>query len=239
MPLGRRPHPAPDRDRSWIRDEKTFQKVFAALPEPVNYVFWLGNRSGLRPSETRALRMQDFAIVDEGLIVVRGSAADDGIGPLKEDWRGHGKAKMVPAHADTEKVIGPWLKRRRAEGAGPEDLVFVPAKPGDRPRACGWQGIRKEFVQSCWEAARIVCGLQDMTFYEATRHSFISRNLEAGVPLDEVSAAVNHSSPLVTKETHYPRFVRRFFSDLIRGVRRLGRTERVRRRGRGAGGRRG
>jgi integrase len=155
VPRGPRPHPAPDRDRPWIRDERTFQKLFAALPEPVNYVLWLGNRSGLRPSETRALRMHDFAFLVEGLIVVRGSAAHDGIGPLKEDWRGHGKAKMVPAHADTKKVIGPWLQRRTAEGAGPEDLVFLPTKPGDRPRASGWQGIRKEFVQSCWEAARI------------------------------------------------------------------------------------
>jgi integrase len=55
-----------------------------------------------------------------------------------------------------------------------------------------------------------------MTFYEATRHSFISRNLEAGVPLDEVSAAVGHSSPVVTKR-HYDRFVRRSFSSAIRG----------------------
>ena len=80
-----------------------------------------------------------------------------------------------------------------------------------------WRGIRKEFVQSCWEQARIACGV-GMTFYEATRHSFISRNLEAGVSLDEVSAAVGHSSPVVTKR-HYDRFVRRTFGAVIRGVR--------------------
>jgi hypothetical protein len=28
-------------------------------------------------------------------------------------------------HADTKKVVGPWLQPRRAEGAGPEDLVFT------------------------------------------------------------------------------------------------------------------
>jgi hypothetical protein len=114
-------------------------------------------------------------------------------------------------------VIGPWLERRRREGAGPEDLVFAPTTPGDRPRTSGWPGIRREFVQSCWEAARIAREVPDMTFYEATRHSFISRNLEAGVSLDEVCAAVNHSSPVVTK-MHYPRFIRRSFSDAIRGV---------------------
>ena len=40
-----------------------------------------------------------------------------------------------------------------------------------------------------------------------------------GVPLDEVSAAVGHSSPIVTKK-HYDRFIRRSFSDAIRGASR-------------------
>jgi hypothetical protein len=33
---GRRPQGAPKTDGPWIRDEKTFQALFAALPEPVN-----------------------------------------------------------------------------------------------------------------------------------------------------------------------------------------------------------
>lgn len=56
-----------------------------------------------------------------------------------------------------------------------------------------------------------------MTFYEATRHSFTSRNLAAGVPLDEVSAALGHSSPVVTRR-FYDRYVRKTYSDAIRGI---------------------
>ena len=59
-----------------------------------------------------------FAFVDEGLIVVRGSAAVDGIGPLKEDWRGHGNAKMVPAHADTKKGSARGFSAGRRKGQG-------------------------------------------------------------------------------------------------------------------------
>jgi len=33
-----------------------------------------------------------------------------------------------------------------------------------------------------------------MTFYQATRHSMVSRNLARGASLDELSAAVGHSS---------------------------------------------
>ena len=214
IPFGRRPLGAPKKDGPWIQDEETFWRLYEALPVPVRYVFWIGNRSGLRPDEVRGLRMADLAWLDQGAIRVRYS----GDGPLKEDRRGQGKVKWAPANAEAGRILGPWLERRRAEGATDEDVVFVPVKAGDRPRRLAWCGLRKEFVQSCWEQARTACGLS-MTFYEATRHSFISRNLAAGVPLDEVSAAVGHSSPVVTKK-HYDRFIRRSFSDSIRGVTR-------------------
>lgn len=54
-----------------------------------------------------------------------------------------------------------------------------------------------------------------MTFYHATRHSFVSRSLSRGASLDEVSAAVGHSSPIVTRR-YYDHFVRRDFSATLR-----------------------
>ena len=54
-----------------------------------------------------------------------------------------------------------------------------------------------------------------MTWYEATRHSFVSRHLANGASLDEVSAAVGHSSPVVTKRL-YDHFIRRSFSPRLR-----------------------
>jgi len=43
----------------------------------------------------------------------------------------------------------------------------------------------------------------------------VSRNLEAGVPLDEVSAAIGHSSPVVTRR-YYDHFVRKTYSAGLR-----------------------
>jgi integrase len=54
-----------------------------------------------------------------------------------------------------------------------------------------------------------------MTFYESGRHSFVSRTLSRGASLDEVSAAVGHSSPMVTKR-YYDHFVRKTFSPVMR-----------------------
>lgn len=56
-----------------------------------------------------------------------------------------------------------------------------------------------------------------LTWYQATRHAFVSRNLKNGVPLDEVSAAVGYSSPMVTKR-HYYHYVRRSYSNALRAL---------------------
>ena len=49
----------------------------------------------------------------------------------------------------------------------------------------------------------------DLRCHQATRHSFVSPSL------DQVSAAVGHSSPLVTRR-YYDHFVRRSFSGTLR-----------------------
>lgn len=74
-------------------------------------------------------------------------------------------------------------------------------------------------MEQCWEEAtrgkdRPVKGV-DLTWYEATRHSFVSRNLKAGVQLDEVSAAVGHATPATTKR-HYGHFIRKIFNPALR-----------------------
>ena len=101
---------------------------------------------------------------------------------------------------------------------------------------------RKEYIEACWEAAApkhvgaktvkvktkggtfVEVQHPTMTWYEATRHSFVSRHLAAGASLDEVSAAVGHSSPVVTKR-FYDHFVRRSFSPKLRAGLGLGKTK--------------
>ncbi|MCC6750687.1 MAG: site-specific integrase [Deltaproteobacteria bacterium] len=203
IPQGRRPQQAQKRDVPWLDDDSLVRKLMNALPEPVDLMFYLGNRSGLRTGETVALRMSDLGYLADGVIRVRFSYD----GPLKEDKRNTGKMKWVPAADDAEAVLGSWLAMRKAAGAGPEDLVF----PCDK-RDGSW--YRKEFVEHCWEKVAPGLGVT-LTWYEATRHTFTSRALSGGASLDEVSAALGHSSPVVTKR-YYDHFVRRSFSPLVR-----------------------
>lgn len=132
----------------------------------------------------------------------------------------------MPAPEDCAEFLGPWLEQRKAQGAGPEDRVFPCAR---RKGLC----YRKEYIEACWEdAAPKHVGAREvllkkkgdkianekkpkMTWYQATRHSFVSRHLSGGASLDEVSAAVGHSSPVVTKR-FYDHYVRRSFSPKLR-----------------------
>ena len=198
IPPGRRPQQPGKRDVPWLEDDAMVNRLMDTLPDPFRLMFYVGNRSGLRLGEICGLRLSDVAYLAKGAIRVRYSYT----GPLKEDRRGVGKTKWTPAPSDAAAVLGPWIARRRAEGAADEAFVFAPGKGGH---------FQKEAVEAVWERARTALGLGSLTFYQATRHSFASRNLARGVPLDEVAAALGHSTPAVTAK-HYAHFIRKTFS---------------------------
>lgn len=203
IPTGKRPQQPQKRDTPWLDDDAVVRQIIHALPEPVGMMFYLGNRSGLRLGEIAGLRIADLDGLTEGAIRVRFSYD----GPLKEDKAGTGKVKWVPAAEDAAALLGPWLAQRRAEGAGPESFLFSCAKRGG-------SYYRKEYVEGCWERVAKKLTLS-MTWYQATRHSFVTRALVAGASLDEVSSAVGHSSPVVTRR-YYDHHIRRSFSPTLR-----------------------
>jgi integrase len=224
IPSTSRPQETPKKDAPWIDSDAVVRKIFNKLTNPVHLMFYLANRSGLRTGEVCGLRLSDLGFLAEGVIRARYSYNN----PLKEDRTGTGKVKWVPAADDASAVLGPWVTRREAEGAGPEDLLFVAPKGGCFGRV---------YVRRAWREAAIAAKLTApemkdakgqplplepaMTWYEATRHSFVSRNLANGASLDEVSAAVGHSSPVVTRR-FYDHFIRKNFSQGLRAGLALG-----------------
>jgi len=210
VPPSKRPALAIDRDQPWLEDESKVPELVEALGAEIGLMFYLANRSGLRLGEACGLRLGDLDFLGDGVIRVAHSYG----GPLKEDKRSEGKVKWVPAPVDAEEVLKLHVKRRKLNGATADDLVFVPPKLPRRPRKSSWAGFRKEHIHAVWDSARKALGVS-MTWYQATRHTAVSRALKAGVPLDEVSAAVGHSSPDVTGR-HYAHFVRKAFAAGLR-----------------------
>lgn len=193
VPQGKRPVGAKT-ESPWLEDDSKVPELVKELGPVVGTMFYLANGSGMRLGEVCGLRLSDLDFLHEGVIRVAHSYG----GPLKEDKRNEGKVKFVPAPHDAEAKLKAPLARRKLQGAVGDDLLFpfTAAKPQNRRRTSPWTGYRKEFVEACWETAAQKVGV-DLTWYQATRHTFVSRNLKAGVPLDEVSAAVGHSSPMV------------------------------------------
>jgi len=223
IPRARRPKVSPKAaDRAWIRDDAVVVAFMKALEPPLDLMFYLGNRSGMRPGEVAGLRMGDLAFISDGTIRVAHSYG----GPLKEDKgsEGTGKVKWVPAPDDFKDHLGAWLNRRKIAGAKEDDLVFpyVPPHRPTRKRSTSWTGYTRAFLRDAWQQARtkVLAENSDIDipesigWYEATRHSFVSRNLESGASLDEVSNALGHSSPKVTQD-NYNHFVRKKFSDKL------------------------
>jgi len=117
IPIGKRPQQAQKRGLPWLKHDQTVVELMAALPEPVNLMFYLGNRSGLRTGELAGLRMSDLGYLKDGLIRIRYSYD----GPLKEDKGEVGKMKWGPAPADAGEFLTVWLKRRKPQGAAAGD----------------------------------------------------------------------------------------------------------------------
>ncbi len=210
VPRKRRPKVQTSRVQEWIESDEVVSSLIAKLGTPVGLMFWIGNRAGLRPGEILGLRMSDLGFLDSGAIRVRYSLNKT----LKEDKDKQGIVKWAPMPTDALEVLGPYLAARKAEGAGPEDLVFVPPRKGKwRPAAeyQNWLGYHPKFLRRRWREV----APPGMSWYKASRHSFASRNLSEGASLDEVSAALGHSNINVTRK-HYDHFIRKEFSEGLR-----------------------
>jgi integrase len=204
VPPSKRPVLKIDRDQPWLENESKVPELVEALGPDIGLMFYLANRSGLRLGEVCGLRMGDLEFLREGVIRVAHSYG----GPLKEDKRGEGKVKWVPAPIDAEDILKLHLKRRKVQGAKSDDLVFMPTKAPRRRRTLGWRGYRKEHVHTVWEEAKgkvwKAAKEKDkvlLTWYQATRHTAVSRALKAS---NSARVAGRASDPRTTTGRPWP-----------------------------------
>jgi integrase len=167
------------------------------LPEPHRWVFLLAFGTGARLGEVLGLRLEDLDGLAEGCVRIAGQY--DGR-PLKEDKKGIGRVKFVPAPLDAAEVLAPWLARRRAEGARPGDLVF----PGPGGRA-----LARHQVAHQWKKVARALGIS-VSWHKATRTSAASRWASRGLTAEEIGTALGHHGSEVAQR-HYMLYQRRVF----------------------------
>ncbi|MDB4955377.1 MAG: phage integrase family protein [Myxococcales bacterium] len=213
IPMGSRPTQTVKSDTRWIDDDAIVRKLIADIEEPIHFMFYLGNRSGLRTGEAAGLRMSDFAFLEEGVIRVRFSYD----GPLKEDKKGSGKVKWVPAPEDCAEFLGPWLAQRKAQCRSGGSRVPVRAAQ----RALLPQGIHRSVLGGGGaEARRCARGLaqeeegQDRERSEATpaaRRGYRSRPIRRLRPRIGAQVATPGATDLTARNACRCRFVRASF----------------------------
>lgn len=191
--------------KPWVQTDNELAKLMASLPEGLRLPLLLGNRSGLRLGETFGLRLSDLEDVDKGYVRVAKSFG----GPLKESKPGLPKVKHPPIQPDVAAKLMELAVARRLAGAGPEDLLFVPSAPGARQRP--WRGYLPHTVNAAWRQVRKATGFTG-TWKDATRHSFSTRNIIAGVSVHAVSHALGHAS-VITTERNYAHVIRVVYPD--------------------------
>jgi len=189
----------------------------AELPTDLGLMFYLARFAGMRVGEAAGLRMSDLDWLDEGTIRVRHSF----FGELKESKNGSKPVKWVPAPIDATDVLGLHIKRRKVQGAGPEDLVFPYSKPGilGKARSTDWKdwgGWHPKEMRKKWRAACDALKLsKDLTFYGSSRHTYVTKALVANNPLDQVSTAIGHADPSTTRK-YYSHYIRKDFAPGLR-----------------------
>jgi integrase len=182
----------------WLKAEQV-RAVYLALPEmdrnaPWRAMFAVGTFAGLRTGEVIALEWADLDF-DARTIHVRRSVE----GPLKDD-----ESRIAPLPDALATVLTEWRKVAPVGAA----QVFEPSGHGGKLRKDGKAYVKPHTLGKAFRTAlakvsadRVdahVEPLPAMRWYEATRHSFASRYVQAGGSLMKVAAILGHSATEVT-----------------------------------------
>jgi len=189
--------------KPWVEDDATLARLMGALPYPLDLALWLGNRTGLRLGETFGLRLSDLTGLHDKQPTIR--VARSFAGPMKESKHGEWRVKYVPAPSDTAKVLGKLIAARKAVG-GPDSLLFVPETTAGRSTNDDWAGFLPHTINALWRQVQATTGFKG-TWKDATRHSFATRNIMAGVSVSAVSHALGHAS-VTTTERNYAHVIK-------------------------------
>jgi integrase len=159
--------------------------VYLAMPEldrdaPWRAMFAVGTFAGLRTGEVIALEWADLDF-DARTIHVRRSVE----GPLKDD-----DSRIAPLPDTLAAVLTDW---RKLAPVGRAQMFEPTGHGGKHPRYVKAHTIGRVIRAALGEAKAPA-----MRWYEATRHSFASRYVQAGGSLMKLASILGHSATEVT-----------------------------------------
>lgn len=163
-------------DRRYLGPEDQ-QKILEVVPEPDKPIITFSMFHGLRPGETRALKVRDIDLNNRS-INVHATFSNEVYRPRR---KGRGaKAVTIPIHPASWEYI-----QQRVRSSTPDAWLFPNPRTGDRYNVQRWD--------KTWNLIRDKLGLWNMIPYQMTRHSFASQLGAAGVPVQTIQGLLGHS----------------------------------------------
>jgi integrase len=175
--------PRTRRKRPSLPTDETIDTLLQAIEgHPYELAFALAIGTGMRPGESLALRWRDIDFASRRIDIVLSRIYGTDI------------IKVTKTEAGDRSVVMPvWLATLLAEHRGEPDAWIVSTRTR---RSTDARNILRVMHRLCDEL-----GLP-RTNFRMIRHYAITRMLEAGVPMPEVSRAVGHSSISMTVDTY-------------------------------------
>ena len=159
--------------------------VLEAIPPEHKPIFAFLFATGCRVGEARAL-MWDCVYLSEDFLIIRRAFSGDYLRDIPKE----GKQKAIPLVGVIKEIIEHQARNKKAM------WVF----PYKHPRRKDyWTAYpHKRLLQLFREACQKV-GIEGVSLYQASRHSFALQRLQQGFSYEEVGAALGHSSPQTTR----------------------------------------
>jgi len=168
-------------DTPFLESKATIRAVYLALPEHIRPMFAVGVFGGLRTSEVLALQWGDVDLHHRRITVRRQKTTGKKTGPLKNS-----RTRVVPINDSLLEVLTAWKVRCK-----PGLWCFPSTKTGSM-----WgDHIMGEELR----AALTALGLDRITWYQATRHSFASHWVRDGGSFEKLCKVLGHCSVIVTE----------------------------------------
>jgi integrase len=206
----------------WLERVEDVLRLHAWLLErnpSVARAYAIGALAGLRTGEIRALATKDLDF-GRRLITVRHTVerrtgrvwrllSEDGTSETKS-----GRERVVPMSDLLGAHLGAWA---RASGWGGIEILVCPARGRGGRTFRGLQFLSEHLMARLLREGLAALGLPDMTWYQATRHTFASQWVAAGGDVRKLSEMMGHGSVQVT-ERHYIHLAPGRFTDADRAL---------------------
>jgi integrase len=179
------------RNTPYLQSLADVRRVFLALPEPINVAFAVGAFAGLRTGEVLGLSWEDIQL-EARRIRVHQQMQDGELGPLKDD-----EPRLILLQHSLAPILAEYKLKTGGKG-----LLFKPAfsARGGRPDLGTAPGfIRPQTLIRHLRIALKKCGLPDITWYHATRHTFASLFVLGGGSLETLRTLMGHASVTTTE----------------------------------------